>query len=346
MSAAPSERLIVLDGLRGMASIAVLIAHMNLITGRLNQPHGYLVVDFFFILSGFVMAKAYGPRLRAGLGVRKLLLMRIVRLYPLAAAGVLLGAAASAFALRPEAGLLARATACGLVLSPCPGLDKAGYGLWPLDPPVWSLFFELAANLVFVLGLWRGGWAALIGVVGVCAALLVRAADLHDTLEVGFLQGQLWAGAARAGFAFTCGLCLFRLDLSGLPRFPFFAIAAVFVFVLMWPFKTDHGTTDLLMAVVLLPLLVAIAIRGTASAKVAEIAKWLCDLSYPLYALQWPLLIVAGEIADRLNLSYEARLCLAVVSGLGAIVFARLAFRWYDRPVRRWLSRSFGLKGA
>lgn len=72
-----------LDGLRGMGAILILIGHTVAFWGLQYAPTGAVCVDLFFLLSGFVIAFAYEPRLAAGMGVREFMTHRMVRLYPL-----------------------------------------------------------------------------------------------------------------------------------------------------------------------------------------------------------------------------------------------------------------------
>lgn len=91
MSAA--QRYATLDGLRGVAAGLVVCYHTHLFRGSAAiTPHGYLAVDFFFMLSGFVIASAYQEKLEAGFTVADFVTQRVIRLYPVALAGILLGA--------------------------------------------------------------------------------------------------------------------------------------------------------------------------------------------------------------------------------------------------------------
>ena len=84
----------ILDGLRGIASISVVIFHfMEFATPDYNDnfmAHAYLAVDFFFCLSGFVIAYAYDTRL-SEVGVKKFFQLRLIRLHPLVFIGSILG---------------------------------------------------------------------------------------------------------------------------------------------------------------------------------------------------------------------------------------------------------------
>lgn len=88
-----------LDGLRGVAAGTVLIYHFPSLWSPASAPSAYLAVDLFFLMSGFVIEHAYGQRLATGLGVRRFLLLRLIRLYPLYLVGTGITALAIAGAM-------------------------------------------------------------------------------------------------------------------------------------------------------------------------------------------------------------------------------------------------------
>ena len=84
----------ILDGLRGLAALVVVIFHfMEIIIADFSNnfiSHGYLAVDFFFCLSGFVVSYAYDNRI-AGMGLKTFIKLRLIRLQPLVIIGSVLG---------------------------------------------------------------------------------------------------------------------------------------------------------------------------------------------------------------------------------------------------------------
>ena len=329
----------VLDGLRGVAALGVLAAHASLVVGRTVAPHGYLAVDFFFALSGFVVAHAYRARLQAGLGLLRFCLIRLIRLYPLALAGVIAGLAASLIAHAPPPVDALRALACGAVLAPCDGLQRAGYGLWPLDPPTWSLFFELLANLVFVLFLVRRRRGVLAALTAVSAAGLVLAAGRFGSLEVGFLPQNLWAGFFRVGFSFSLGLLMQERHWRRGERPGFLALAAALALVLLWQGAANKALFDLPAVLALFPILLMLALKAPEVTGVqARLARWLGEISYPLYVLQWPVMVLAAFVADRMGADGAVRPVIAVIGAGIAVLVSQGALRLYDGPVRRRLT--------
>ena len=159
----------VLDGLRGVAALLVVAFHTfepNDYGVRFHQiiNHGYLAVDFFFLLSGFVVAYAYDdrwPRMSQWSFYKR----RLIRLQPMIVMGSLIGAALFYFqkgaafplvAATPVWKMLA-VMIFGFTLLPLPTqLDIRGWNeMHPLDGPAWSLFFEYIANLLYALWLRR-----------------------------------------------------------------------------------------------------------------------------------------------------------------------------------------------
>ncbi len=170
------HQFVTLDALRGVAAIAVMSYHSTPILRHQPFLRGELAVDFFFMLSGFVLTFAYGNRLDAGWGTGAFLKTRLARLYPLYALGLVLGGSfLLAVAPRAQRGTTALAFAAGLVVCPSPWTFPGGMPwIFPLNFPTWSLFYEAVANVVHALFLRRRS-AALVGsLVVVAGGLLVR----------------------------------------------------------------------------------------------------------------------------------------------------------------------------
>jgi len=149
------SRLLALDAVRGLAAICIVLVHLGLAAGNRELARfAYLAVDLFFVMSGFVISRAYDDRLLGGLSWQRFMLLRIARLYPSMFLGLLLGLAAY-FIIPPNAypiGLMPGGTyqlgwhsAAHFFLVP----DlSAPEGIFPINGVLWSLFFELAINVV------------------------------------------------------------------------------------------------------------------------------------------------------------------------------------------------------
>src|ERR1700722_15033256 len=161
-----TERFLALDFLRGSAALCVVLLHWCDGVGLPWFGYGYLAVDFFFLLSGFVIAHSYEARLRTALPLQLFLWIRFVRLYPMIFAGVAVGV--FRFILRDHIGpasstslseylLLAVANLFMVpILHPTGLVPGAGPGAaYPLDQPLWSLFFEGLAYVFYAASIRR-----------------------------------------------------------------------------------------------------------------------------------------------------------------------------------------------
>ena len=197
-----------LDGLRGVAAILVIFYHFGegFATSPVDQMlnHGYLAVDFFFVLSGFVLGYAYDDRWRKGMTASRFMLRRVIRLHPMVILSVALGAVAYLI----QGGVqwdgtpvslhwLLVALLLGLLLIPVlPGMgaDVRGNGeMFPLNGPSWSLFFEYIGSILYAVWLHRLSVRALRWVVGL-SAIGLSALALGNS-----------SGAFHIGFGWAAG---------------------------------------------------------------------------------------------------------------------------------------------
>ena len=217
----------ILDGLRGVAALTVVCFHLfeAYATSHLDQRinHGYLAVDFFFILSGFVVGYAYDNRWRR-MSVGEFLKRRLIRLQPMVVIGALIGAAmfytqgCSVWDVSKVtvAALLAATLMNALMIPATPGVEIRGVGeMYPLNGPSWSLFFEYIGNLLYAFLLRRlltralAAWVALAG----CGLAAFALWGPYGDICVGFaLTGDnIVGGSLRLLFAFSAGLLLSRV---------------------------------------------------------------------------------------------------------------------------------------
>lgn len=349
-AAAPSygaERFLLLDGLRGVAAFAVILDHVP--GGWLGEviPGRYLAVDFFFVLSGFVLAHAYGRGLEAGGSAFAFMRARLIRLYPMYLLGlaialslVVLGAARGW--LGPAWTDILTVAALGLVFLPAPQTATYGHGeLYPANPPAWSLLFELVANLVygFVARLlsWRILVAALAVGAGAVAFTIIRHGDVRGP---GWMWAHLDAGLARVMFDFFAGVAIYRLRQTvKLPGLPWWAATGAFVAVIAAaPTGVWRVAYDIAAALVLMPALVTLASGSVVTGVAARMCAASGMLSYGVYVLHVPLLGVISTAAAVMGVHLGEGPLLALAVALAAGLVGWIADRLYDRPVRRWLS--------
>ena len=348
----PKQSFVALDGLRGVAALSVVMLHW-FGSSRSLFAHSYLAVDFFFMLSGFVLAYAYEDRLAAGLSFRAFAIKRLVRLYPLVLAGTLTGLAASLAVahLRPrapvEAQVMMAAVARALVFLPTLKASPVGYGVFPLDHPTWSLFFELAVNLAFALHLTlsrrRLSLAALLLIAALSGGFLLRAAALHRGVEVGFKPEHFLGGLPRTIFPFVIGVALYRLHRPGERKvesgWAVLALALALTALFLTPTRGPWAALmDLGCITLVFPALIMAGARMAPVGLAQRLCRWSGDLSYPVYILHAPILLGVGLLAAAHPSVADLRR-LAGVAALATIAAAWTALKFYDEPVRRRLNR-------
>lgn len=357
-----------LDGLRGVAAMLVIVYHFGeaFATSAVDQMmnHGYLAVDFFFVLSGFVIGYAYDGRMRGGdLGWRGFMVRRVIRLHPMVVLAVALGALAyvAQGSVRWDgspvgAGALALALVAGLFLIPMPvGVagDVRGNGeMFPLNGPSWSLFFEYVGSVMYALLLWRlsrrwlAAFVAASG-VGLCWVLLGNMSGAYH-LGVGWSMGSLgWLGGLlRLSYSFGAGLLLQRVMNRRRVRGAFWLCSLALVVLLSMPYVTADGEVsagnavyDAVCTLVLFPALVYVGACGSVTDRVsAGVCGWLGRLSYTVYMVHYPLmyLFYAWVWSGERSAVDVAAVCVAMTVAI--VVLAWAASRYYDEPVRRRLT--------
>lgn len=327
------ERFATLDGMRGLAALVVAGCHIvdPLRVGNLPQAH--IAVDFFFMLSGFVLAQTYDDRLGATLRPGAFILKRIIRLHPLLVLGFVIAAAIEV--VHGSSGtLVVRDLFAGAFMVPM--IWPPSGAAFPLDGPAWSLFDEYVVNVVFALIAvaltWRRLWIVLgIGFVLLC--LLASSTGLHSSWRGGDIASSL----LRIIYPFFAGVFVSRLMRTkrlAVPTVSPSIAMAVLAAILMAP-STGFDTLAQLMTIsVIFPLLILV---GAYSEGDRAANRWLlrCGaLSYPVYVLHTPIAILLLPILASL-LPPLATLIIVLACVLG-VSFVLL--RYYDEPLRAWLS--------
>ena len=336
-----SDRLYALDAMRGIAAMVVVAWHFKEFA-TIPLGSGYLAVDFFFALSGVVIAKVYWERLTMGLGVKRFMLQRIIRLYPMFILGavLMLAKATMALILDVEGHMSAPDL---VVISVINGMMLPVFiekqSLFPLNPPAWSLFLELLINFVFAVAVVKFGKRKLYASILVCAACLVAAVFYWGKADLGVDAQTLVGGLPRVGFAFLFGVALQRsglIDQAKNSGLLFLApIIALLVALLAGAGGVWRAWYDLAFVLLALPIIVAAGAILQPPVFLRPLCEALGDLSYPLYAVHAPLLFFAESIYRKgeyplLAAFFVAQLLLAYALG-----------RWLDPVLRGWLSSAF-----
>ena len=331
-----------LDGLRGVAAVFVAMRHTAFFH-NLGIHGGFLAVDLFFVLSGFVIAHAYERRLERGLSAGRFLALRYLRLWPVYALGAVLGLIAAFDQALPGRDNLTtdqviHTAPFALLMLPGPHIKPM---LYPVNSVAWSLALELLVNLVYAL-LWRRlrDVRVLAGVLAISAVGLVGAALWFGKLDIGFGWTDAWGGLPRVAFSFTAGLGIYRLFKARPWRSPLPAWAPLLILPPLFYVRVDEVVWPLVCVLLLFPAIVITAAASEPRALAAKVFAWLGAVSYPLYALHKP----AGELVTlwvRHVSPHDIRTPWIGVglSGCRCRGSAPLVERFYDRPARRLLTR-------
>jgi peptidoglycan/LPS O-acetylase OafA/YrhL len=343
---APKHRFVVLDGMRGLAALAVITDHVHSPLTEALLPGRYLAVDFFFVLSGFVIAHVYGARLARGLSAGAFMRLRAIRFYPLYILATLAGAALMALNVVKgwsDATLaqVGGSTLFAVFFAPAP----PGVSIWPdapfpLNGPSWSLFFELFINAVFAaIFFWlTPRRAALIALGG--AVALVAYSVLTGELGAGFRWSNFLGGFARVTLGFFAGVCIYQLRSHfRAPALPGWAGFAILLAVLMThapgPWRI---AVDMAASIVVFPLLVMTCADSKAGGKFADTCAWMGLVSYGVYVLHVPLWGWLRVMMEAFGVELPGYANVVLVAVL-AVAAAWLLDKVYDAPLRRWLSR-------
>ncbi len=317
-------RLLTLDGLRGLGALSVMLYHCGFVLKTPFVTHGHIAVDFFFLLSGFIMARTYQHRLAAG-DTGAFFRARLVRLWPLMAIGCCYGLAA-ALALYPTTPVLKLAIKFGLAILCVPLISSVPF---PLNAPQWSLLFEGVANICHALFLRRLAPFALGAIVLISAAGLVAGVAAHQDLNGAYRGAAMLTPLLRLVFSYCLGLLIYVLPRPKI-RLPFWAAAVVFAAVALFPDLPAAPVFDLVAVLVVWPLLLVGSIDASAVSGVPASALRLAGaLSYPLYILHYPTLM----LVIHFGAGWSPAVLIPI--GVGLSLAAAWAGMLLDRPARK-----------
>ena len=368
-----AEHFHALDSLRGIAALVVLGLHFpstSAIVQNAFVRNGWLFVDFFFVLSGFVIAASYGVRLRSGYPIGKFMFLRWGRLYPTLIAAVLITLAGqvaiTAIGYGDAATLLTNLTSANSLI----GLAEMVTLTWAIafyDPHVWigtswSISVEFWAYIIAALVFrfaHRAVAAAFIGIAALSAAVLLATGD-HNLLRIN--EFSLFRGL----FGFSCGVLCHQLRGHKVLRTPTFSYArwtavelalasATVAFVSL----AGMGVATLVAPVLFLSVILVFSFEGGAISRVLRSRgpRFLGLISYPLYLVHFFLIfrilnvfmivqrqlgvtMVEGRAGSHVfsgaswSGDLAAMACVALVIGVASLVHYAV-----EEPGRRWSRR-------
>jgi peptidoglycan/LPS O-acetylase OafA/YrhL len=337
----------ILDGLRGIAALAVVTFHfMEMAISDYSKNfigHGFLAVDFFFCLSGFVIGYAYDDRI-GKMGVIEFFKSRLIRLHPLVIFGSVLGLLSflfDPFTGHPEVyttGRLVLLFLCSALLIPFPVMPERAFNLFGFNAPAWSLFWEYVANIFYAFVLYRISRRFLL-LLTVCSAVAIGfVVHRAGSLMGGWGKDSFWDGCARISYSFLAGLLIYRSNWIIKNKLGFIGLSILLMLAFVMPFSKWNWLTESIVVLFYFPLLIALGAGATLTQGLKKFCIFSGKISYPLYMTHYVVIWMFGNYYGK-HKPGTTQLSLIIVAGLIVLVgFAYLVMVVYDTPIRRYLS--------
>jgi peptidoglycan/LPS O-acetylase OafA/YrhL len=338
----------ILDGLRGTAAILVVIFHLLEayfpVLSQHPMHHGFLAVDFFFLLSGFVVGYAYDDRW-GKMTTWEFFKIRLIRLHPLVIICMVIGAVCFWFdpytngAQHVSVLKLIGVTLMSLTLLPSP--DVRGWGeTHSLDGPCWSLFQEYIANILYALSRKWMTKIVLWIVVIISGIALIGVSVWRGDLGTGWGYDTFWIGFTRMMFPFFAGLLLFRSGkLFHIPHaYIVCSVLLTVLFFMPW-FYEFNGWYEAACVVIAFPIIVAAGAGGSIDGRWAKLCNFSGAISYPIYISHYPIMYIYTawvyvKKPEPLQVVYVASALFVLF-----VVIAYVLLKFYDEPIRNWLKK-------
>ena len=364
-----------LDGLRGVAATLVLFYHIfegfsfaELTNGAgdgviRTLNHGHIAVDFFFILSGFVISYAYDDRWNS-MNTWQFFKRRLIRLHPMLIMGAIIGTIAFAVVgferwdgtTAPTGWVMTALLLTMFMIPAVPGVpyEVRGNGeMFPLNGPGWSLFFEYIGNILYALFIRRLSTVmlALLTVIlgAVHAWFFIWNVSGYDMIGVGWTIDEVnfWGGLVRMLFPFTIGMLLARTFKPRKIKGAFYICSIALIVMFAVPYIASTGDISLnslyefICIAAVFPLLVWIGACGdNGKGYTSRLNRLLGDISYPLYIVHYPIMyIFYAWLIEKQYYTLQDCWPMAALVVVSSILLAYLCLKLYDEPVRRWLSK-------
>lgn len=340
----------VLDGLRGIAAIGVVVFHFSewLFPDASKNfiGHGFLAVDFFFCLSGFVISYAYDDRILQ-MSLVQFFKLRLIRLHPLVVIGSLLGIifwfwAPTAFdTSKYSVTQIILLSVSSLLLIPMPTMADRLLNLFGLNAPSWSLFWEYIANILYATVLHKLSVTALKMLLLFATLFLAYTAYSKGTLTGGWGGTTFWDGLARLGYSFLIGILIQRKQWIIQNKIGFIGLSIMLLLMMMMPYVGKYWVSELLVVLCYSPLLVSLGagtINYTATQKIAKLSG---EISYPLYMCHYWTNWFFAEYLTKTKPNTSEIVLVVIFSTLALILFAYIIMKYIDKPIRTYLLQKY-----
>lgn len=370
-----------LDGLRGVAALLVVVYHIfegfafaesvngagsGLIT---TFNHGHIAVDFFFVLSGFVISYAYDDRWQK-MSLGGFFKRRLIRLHPMLVMGAIVGATTFLLAgcerwdgtTTPLSWVMVALLLTMFMIPAVPGVpyEVRGNGeMFPLNGPGWSLFFEYIGNILYALFIRRLSTKLLAALAVVLGALhawfFVGNLSGYDSIGVGWTIDHInfWGGLVRMLFPFTVGMLLARTFNPRNIKGAFWICSAILLVAFAVPYIASSGKPSInslyefVCIAFLFPFVVWMGACDSSKDKFTSgVNSFLGQLSYPLYIVHYPIMyLFYAWLIENEYYTLGQTLGMSALVVAVSILLAYACLKLYDEPVRKWLARRFINKG-
>lgn len=360
------KHYLILDALRGVAAIVVVLFHvLEVYAGgdHLKQfiNHGYLAVDFFFMLSGYVMAHAYDDRWHK-MTVLDFFKRRLIRLHPMIIFGMTVGALcffmgeSAYFPKIADTSIwqMLFVLLIGYTLIPLPpSMDIRGWNeMHPLNGPAWSLFLEYIANILHALILRKLSNTILSILVFLAGVALIHYAVTSASGDIiggwSLEPQQLRIGFTRLLFPYMAGMLLRRVVKVSGNKNTFLLCSLLLILFLSIPRVGGHenlwanGLYDSLTVILVFPMIIYLGAIGDVTNNATEkLCTFLGDISYPIYIIHFPLAYAFYAWVTTNNIPLEQGFLVGLLILGFSIALSYAALKWYDEPLRKRLAKKF-----
>ena len=301
------KRYEALDGLRGCAAIGVMLFHLNQWLGiSWLASNAGCAVDFFFCLSGFILSVVYRRRFASGLGTMAFMRMRLIRLMPAIMIAALISGAylVARMVIFHDPHIapaeVAMAVALGALCLPMFGASHAVGGplVFPINGPEYTLMLEFVVNAVWSATRRMNSVVWALGIAGSCYAIEAVLGSGGDQ------PGTFWLGFPRVFASYYMGVAIaeasWRHAWVNDPRWRWVFAPAVLVSAVLffWPVGATLGVV-LIWDMTVSPLIVLSGAQVLLSGRARAAALHLGELSFPLYALHYPIFVWVNAIFQQ-----------------------------------------------
>ena len=344
-----------------------MIYHYYMHQGSVYFLNTAVAVDFFFILSGFVIMHSYGERLSAGMSIYAYLGRRFIRLYPLMAMGIIIGTPALyLYTKLGNTNYTGHEIIIGAMhnLFFLPFLNDKSFILptgtilgviFPSDGPLWSIFFELVASIAFI-SLYKQKECQLAKVCLLSLILIILSGLIYSFIDynlsfsvpVGWGTKNFMGGFPRVMYGFTCGMLLYQIHDKFLDKLPkiilrhpninIFVLYTVLIASLLFPHYM-HGLFYLIVITSIAPFLI---LWGSHINNLIKpffyFSKFLGWISYPVYCLHTPVRFIISVINQKFDLESNTGISYQIYAIVATLLLSVIIAKIIDEPVRRWLN--------